>query len=464
MRIYADRNAIIFASAIVLLFFGGCASGEATLQDCYSQSRIRQLSLPSFTLYVMNVKNVRAGTGSRVDLYTQLPYDRLRFERKAGGYTASYAMTYLFRNSAGEIVSSKEADRSIVVQQYEETIAQRFDFVLQSFTVPPGRYTVEVISTDNVSQLRYRTTETVAVDSFTGPGISASSVLFLDTILSDERGKSLRPILPGHISLLRDSVGMFQEVYGMSAGESISVRMEYLQHPPVETSDGSFLYFNPPYRVGSDDCKKEFDRVVYRHDSTIVAERSGTIQLFQFYPLPPIGTTAIRRTITVSTGETVDSVQIHHSVHRRDWRYHSTPTDDEILASLRYIVREKEYDSLTAVHGEARRRKIRQFWEARDGLGRQQEFERRIAAANTLFSSCLPGSSTPMGIAFIVCGPPDYVECRGPYYETWFYHLGDRAFSIQFRRENDQFPYYEMIPFSVNETLWQYYIDQWRKK
>lgn len=461
MRIYADRNTVTLLVAAAVLTAAGCSSGQAVLQECYSQSQIRQLSLPSFTLYAMNV---RTENGSRVDLYSQLPYDRLRFERKSGGYAAGYTMTYIFRNNGGEIVTTKEADRTIVVPHYEETIAHRFDFVLQSFAMPAGRYTVEVISTDKTSQLRYRTFESVVVDSLSGPGLSASSILFLDTIITDERGKSLRPVLPTHLSLLKGSVGIFQEVYGIERGERLTVRLEYLQHPVTDESEQTFLYFTPPYRVGSEQCKKEFDQVVYRHDTVIVAERQGTMQLFQFYPLPPVGTTNIRRTIVAASRSTADSLRFTHSVHRREWKYHSSPTEEEILASLRYIVREKEYDSLTAVHGEARTRKIRQFWEARDGLDRQREFEQRVAAANNLFTSCISGSSSPMGIAFIVCGPPDYVECRGPYYETWIYHLGDRAFSIQFRRENDYFPYYEMIPFSVNETLWQYFIDQWRKK
>jgi GWxTD domain-containing protein len=114
-----------------------------------------------------------------------------------------------------------------------------------------------------------------------------------------------------------------------------------------------------------------------------------------------------------------------------------------------------------------RRIRITMFWEKHGGAIRQKEFDDRVREANELFSSCVEGWKTPMGITYIICGPPDYVECQGFGNEIWYYDLGgNRGLSVPFRLnlENEFGKYYEIVPFSVNDYLWQQFVDRWRRQ
>jgi GWxTD domain-containing protein len=141
---------------------------------------------------------------------------------------------------------------------------------------------------------------------------------------------------------------------------------------------------------------------------------------------------------------------------------------EEEIKSLAYIARSEEMDSLHAgvTPGEKRSRVVR-FWQDHGGEVRQHEFYERVREANELFSSCTEGWKTPMGITYIVCGPPDYVECQGGMNEAWYYDLGgNRGFAVTFRlnTENELGRYYEIVPFSVNDFLWQQFVDRWRRQ
>lgn len=431
------------------------------IADCYSTSQIKKFATPSFTSYVMNVK---AEEQSRIDIYIQLPFNNLRFEKTIDGFKGSYSMAFIVRDKTNEIVQTKEIDRKINVRTYEESVSQRFDFFFQSFILIPGRYIVEMISTDDRSNLRYRHREEIAVKNFNEQKVSASNILFLNTMLKDAKGISIRPILPSSISLLQDSVGKFQEIYHVQKHDTITIVESYSVPTLAEGKEQSFSYFLPPYKATQSECKSEYDSVYFKKDSTFMADRDGTIQIFQFYPLPAVGSTLMDTRIIVRRNGVADSIDFSKLVYRRDPRYRSTLSINEVLSAMRYILREQEYDSLVMAEGENQNILINKFWESRGGFERRKEFERRIFEANALFTNCLDGSRTAMGIVYIVCGTPDYIDCRGSFVESWYYNIGERAFAIQFKRDNDETSFFDLYPFSVNESVWQYFVDRWRRK
>ncbi len=127
-------------------------------------------------------------------------------------------------------------------------------------------------------------------------------------------------------------------------------------------------------------------------------------------------------------------------------------------------MREKEYDTLAALSGDAKSEKLMEFWESRGGIARKIEFEKKVIEANALFTTCVDGSKTAMGIVYIICGVPEYIECRGSYTETWYYPIGDRMHAFQFRRENEHSKTFELTPYSVYDAVWQWFVDRWRRK
>ncbi|MDP1677582.1 MAG: GWxTD domain-containing protein [Bacteroidota bacterium] len=439
----------------------GCSSGYNTEIECYSTTQFRKHSLPSFSTYLMNV---RSENDSRVDIYLQMPYRNLRFERVGDGYKASFSVTFIIRNEGKEIVQTKELDRSIFAKNYEESVSSRFDASLQSFVLKPSEYGMEIVSIDNLSQLRYKQSTRLEVKKFPDSIVTASTILLLDTVIADENGLSLRPVFPASLSRLKDNFGIFQELYNVGAGDTVKIIESYFRSKQQNIDENSFVYFTPPYRVKMNMCSDEVDSMYYKMDSTFIVKKNGLQQLIQFYPLPSDGYNKLDRTIIISNKSSSDTIRLSNNYFLRDKMLQSSPSFQEITNTMRYILREAEYDSLAIAEGEGRNIRINQFWETHGGLERRKEFEQRMREANILFTECINGAETPMGIVFIICGIPDYIECRGGSMETWFYTIGERSFPIEFRRENENIAYYTMLPFSVNDSLWQYFVDRWRRK
>lgn len=447
-----------------VVWIGGCSSGEAVIQECYSSAQFKRLVAPAFSYYVMNVD---AHGQSRLDLYLQMPYKKLRFQMDGFQYSASFSYLFLVRDSKGEIIQTKEIDRAVTVRTYEESVSLRSDFYLQTFLLPPATYTVEVISRDNLSQQRYRIVQTIEAKNFSNSTVSASTILLLDTIAYDAKGVVLRPILPEYVSLLSGSIGTFQEIYNIRAGDTLVISTRYCRlKQPREDERKKFTYWLPPYRIDDTNCIAENEEVYASCDSTFIATRDGTLQFIQLCQPLHVGKTIVHRFIVRRSAGRVDSVSTEFSLFRKDSSSKLSPSQDEILAAMRYILREPEYDSLVTISGNERLKKITEFWSVRGGSQRRFDFEKRVYEADQFFTTCMEGSRTPMGIVYIICGVPDYVDCRSDLYETWYYTLGERTYSVQFRAagNRNRKAYFELNPFSVNELFWQYHIDQWRKK
>ncbi len=456
MRIFL----LVFIAAGAM-FLNGCSSKLDSMRECYSLSQFKRLSSPAFDDYIINV---RGNAKSRIDIYTQLQYKYLRFKKEGERYTSSYTIRYLLRDSVNEIVRTMESDRTISVRTYEESVSSRMDSYLQSMTVEPGRYTLEIESTDDLSRFRSRVRRDVIAADHTAMPFSVSTPLFLDTLITDERGVTLKPILPVNVSALTDSVGVFQEIYQLQPLDTLRVEQRFFtaQRPDSDADDLPFMF--PPYRSAKGHCATVMDSLVYRSDSAVSVSGAATLQLMQFYPLPGVGHTAMERTMILIRGGTADTIRASYDLFRRERRFLNSVSLEEELSLMRYLVREYEYDSLKHSSAAELNRRINKFWEERGGSERRQEFLRRALDANRLFTGCLDGLRTPMGIIYVICGIPAGIDCLGDYVENWYYAIGERSYPVQFRAVGTTHRMFELQPFSVSDVLWQFSIDQWRRK
>jgi len=406
--------------------------------------------------------NVHAAGGSRSDIYLQMPFQHLRFEKKANGFGASYTATIIVRNSKDEIVVTKETERTILVRTYDETVSPRFDLFFQSFLLPAGDYAAEISAMDGLSQLRFTQSVPFTADDHERT-FRPSTILYLDGMQEGKDGVVLRPMLPASFSLLRDSLGTYQEFYNLRSGDSLHISDEYAVHRMTDEENTPPAPMAPPIVTPADRCGSNADSVYYRSDTTVAAFKNGITPVLRFHPVPADGGNEIRRTVTVLHDNVRDTFRYTQNIFRRDHRLRASLTLEELTQGLRYIMRSAEFDSISAVNGTERMQRIERFWERRGGKERQRDFERRMVEANRLFSTCVNGSQTAMGIVYMVCGAPDLIECRGAYAETWVYAVGDRAFSVQFRREEKSSQHFTLHPFSMNDHAWQYFIDRWRR-
>jgi GWxTD domain-containing protein len=446
---------------VLALLFAGCSSAVETVQECYSSVQLRRAFAPSFTSYTMHA---RSDSMNRSDIYIQMPFHQVRFERTAEGFKASYSMTFIIRNKLNDIVQTKEVERHLTVRSFEESVSNRFDVHFQSFALPSGEYTADISAVDELSKLRYRSVQPLQVPDLSEAGERVSSILFTDRIQTGEKGISLRPVLPSSIAMLKDSLGLFQMIYRLRTGDTVIVADQYFRRRIVLEEDDGGSFMQPPYAQSSNHCHQPMDSLYYHADSTVTVGRSGDLQLVVTRPLPESGSSQLVRTVIVRSGDRADTSIFRQSIFIRDYRLRNALTLDEVVSAMRFVLRQEEYDSIRTATGAHREEHIRAFWSIRGGNERRAEFERKVIEANTMFTSCVDGAGTAMGAVYYICGVPDFIECRGKYAETWYYNIGDRAYPFEFRRESDENHYYELSPFSVNEYVWQYFVDRWRKR
>jgi GWxTD domain-containing protein len=450
----------------------GCATNREALVECYYITQSLQRSLPTCETFTLSV-NPKEGRGidslrSRLDVYVQTLYSRIRFEKNLDVFKGSYTASFVVWDENETIVRTEDVERSLLAVSYSETVSSRCDAFLHPILLPPGRYTLDVTIADNGSGLRRRIREKVEVKSFPKERFSVSDYLFFESAQRDQKGILLRPMFPSELSFVRDSVGIFQEMYNVQRGDTVRLSFSYACARREGLDDNTPKSLYAPYRLRSSQCIRPLDSTYYRSDSVFVAGKSGTVQVFQYFPKPAEGVSSITRRVHRLRNGSSDS-----SVHNIKIPIHASSfprlsTFDDVIAALAYIARSQELDSVRAAGTPLERRnRINKFWLNHGGEIRQREFGERILEANELFSSCMEGWQTPMGITYIVCGPPDYVECQGLINEVWYYDLGgNRGLAVPFRQnlENEIGRYYEIVPFSVNDFLWQQFVDRWRRQ
>jgi len=462
-------------------FFSGCAPSSESVVQCFYVAQSSQHVLPSCEVYTLSVRpkeGRRLPTGSssarsaddtlssRLDIYVQTQYSRLHFEKNNELFKGSYTISFIVRDLNESVVRSNDVERLPVARSYGETVSSRSDAFLQTFLLSPGTYLLDIVIVDNGSGLRQRHRQNVEAKNFSNGKFSASDYLLFENAQSDQRGISLTPIFPSELSFVRDSIGMFQEVYSLQRGDTVRFHLSYAS--PRREGLAKPASKSTPYLLRPSQCTRPADSTYYSSDSVFIAGTNGTMQIFQYFPKPTVGVTSITRTVYRSRSGINDSIvnSMKTSIYPSTFpRYSSV---DEEIAALSTIARSEEVDSLQSGSSHFERRvRIEMFWEKHGGAIRQKEFDDRVIEANILFSSCVEGWKTPMGITYIICGPPDYVECQGFGNETWYYDLGgNRALSVPFRLslENEFGKYYEIVPFSVSDYLWQQIVDRWRRQ
>ena len=457
------RNAYALFVLFGALQFCGCAPGQEAGVRCFFVNQSMRRSLPVCETYTLSV---RAKEGSRLDLYFRIPYSRLHFEKDLDEFKGSYTASIIIRDEKGTVVQTREVDRALLARSYDESVSSARDAFLQTFLLPPGPYTIEIIVTDNKSGLRYRHRQPGAVHDFQKDPLTVSDYLFFEKGRTGEKVVSLRPLFPADFSFLKDSLGVFQELYNLEKGDTVTISVKYgtPRHDDEERSASYSSY--QPYKVKHRQCTRPLDSTYYVSDTVFVPSVSGNLQVLQYYPRLSVGVNSITRKIFLHREGTVDSTASRRVIFSYPSSFPRLASLDDEIAAVSYIAKPSEVETLrvAATSGE-RLERLNRFWAEHGGDAKMRAYHERIEEANELFSSCVEGWKTPMGITYIVCGPPDIVDCQGGMDETWYYDMGGtRAFTVPFRlNPGDEFGrYYEVVPFFLNDYFWQQFVDRWR--
>jgi GWxTD domain-containing protein len=446
---------------IVAFLFAGCSSSKRTAV-CFYQSVIERAALPVISFDALNF--ISAGK-PRLDVLFHIPIKSLKFQKAEIGFTASYTVTARVLTGDEKQIAIQEWSNTVVVNDYKRTISEDRDATLKIFTIPPGNYTLTVTILDEQSQQQQEESREVAVRA-PAESFDASDIVLLQKIAEEKGVKVITPILSADVGL-SPSFSTFMEVYDSVRTDTLHVRSRLVSsHIDYEKRQRYSPYEFRAAIFQRDAFVSQSDTAVAYSDTVIVAENPLT-QLFQTFTVPPPGRYQLVTEVARKGSTKSDTLLMGRifTIHSRNFP-NITDTDD-LIGPLHYILTKDECDSLRApASKEERTRRVEELWGTELDPARREEFTTRVRQANEYFSGAVDGWRTPMGMVYIVAGPPVDFQCQPGSSETWLYEYQQGYVSFVFQtmtsfRSNGQ-PFYTLAGYP-SENIWYSFVRRWRK-
>lgn len=337
----------------------------------------------------------------RLDVYLAVPYTLLQFVPDAQSSLAQYQLAITIRDSTSlSKVAERTLDRTLRTadRNAAQGTSEAADITQSIFQLPPGKYRIEVVMRDQLSNRSRQMVERCSIPDYRREQVGMSGILLLSRIEERNQRYVITPYIGQDISSLRDGFFAFFELYA-PPGQQLQVRSRLL--------DSTTAIFATNWQ-------------------TLRTDSSGTVQHF-FRIVPPItrmpqGQYALQIEAAADTAHVL--AQSRYTLQLRSGVPSSVFADiTKAIRQLRYIATQAEIDSMLAKPTDAERRAaFEQFWREHDptpGTLRNEAFEEyyaRVEYANRHFRSYAEGWLTDMGMVYIVLGEPSSIERRvNPY-------------------------------------------------
>ncbi|PKL84551.1 MAG: hypothetical protein CVV22_12480 [Ignavibacteriae bacterium HGW-Ignavibacteriae-1] len=413
--------------------------------DAYGQLNTpRNISGERFYFDAVVFRDAEMNLG-RVDVYTVLPYENLNFVKDGAVFGAAYDVIIDIADEAGINITTSKKERVLSETDYYITQGgtAAFDFTQTIFTLPAGKYRVNVIVIDKFNNTEYEKSRVVTVINFDSFDFSLSGLLLVSSI-EDIGGKyKITPHVSDHIGNFDDGFFVFFETYNKIESRS---EVDFVWE---------ILDANQKKMIYSDPIRRQVQTGTSRH----------------FIKIPQIeelvsGTYTFRLIAMNALDSAVFAEENYLAVTQRSMNYTQsvagTVLSDLNLAikQLRYVAYQNELEYINSGETELERQKrFTQFWKERDpslGTERNEAFDEyygRINFANNTFKSYTEGWMTDMGMVYIIFGPPMSADRQSGYgdnrnYERWLYG-NNRDFLFV---DNSGFGDYRLVrPMSISE-------------
>ncbi len=418
------RPALILLLALVL-------GAPARAQAAYS---------PEFALDLITTRADSAGA-PRLDVYTAVPVQSLRFLSRSAGFEAGYAVSVNVSalDDAGQqqgLVVSRTFERSVRMPDYAATQnSATVDRAVESLSVPPGRYTVTVSVEDDASGRTFTREVGHVVRSMDPTGgrlVAMSDPLILDRY--DEDARTFEPNVGAAVSTEQDDFTVYYELY---AGAPQALRVTYAvteqNRVRERPSFAALLGLSPRQQedVGTP--------VAFSEDIDVPAGKTPAAFRVETSRLK-VGDYAL--TVRLETREGALVAETTRPFAVRWMGLEGQIADlEQAISQLRYVARDREIAAIRrAATPEEQTRLFRAFWTERDPTPgttrneRMEEYYYRVAYANERYTRLRDaGWNTDRGEVYIRFGAPDFVE-EHPFnygtdpYQIWYYNSEGRRF------------------------------------
>ncbi len=462
----AFRATSFSIATALLILFDGCGGSSETASYpnlCYYTYVTSRSSLPEFD---SDIYYTADSAGQRLDVYVSLKESRLKYEKTNDSYRASY-VTNVRLLREGEPPLAKEIQRVIEKPAYPAATDSSYDAFLLSFRVTPGEYSVEITVVDETSGQKVSRSFDKNIKDVSNEPLSLSDILLLARYDTLGQGRRITPFILSNAGLLSDTLKFFTVLSSrVPSKDSIYFNVYKLQgheRIPSVFTRGAFAGVGPNY----DPCHVSVDSVPVYSYPLRISLGIGFSYIFGGVPKPLSGNYILE--VVVEGGEGTRAAAV--LPFRIRGKYFPEVTEDlhDMVTSLSYIASRRELDEITSVKTDsAVKANLLNFWSEYGGYTKMAEYYRRVSQANRYFSTCIDGWKTPMGMMYVICGPPDYIECRGTYTERWMYtqaSSNDRVvvdFRLTRNTKNPDDRYYGIENIYSNLDFWSYYTSRWR--
>jgi GWxTD domain-containing protein len=353
---------------------------------------------------------------SRVDIFIQVPFAAVQFERTSKGFEGGYSVTVSIYMEDGEtLYLEKLWNEKISTKSFKESSAkENFNLSYRSFKLTPGKYFIKTTVMDRDSRKEYLSSNYYNVKDFLlKPSIS--DIMFIAQMTNVEGKNKIVPNVSRNVSENKKEINIFFEIYSDSSTE---YNIDYL----VTNKDKKILYEHSGKQPITEDKTQIFYTI---SDSTLLSLGNYilTVQLKDN-----------DENILASTSKTFFS------------RWVGLPATvaniDEAIEQLIYIANPDEIDYMEdGKDEEEKSKRFLDYWKSKDPSPGNvenevfQEYFGRVNFANEQFSHYRKGWQTDRGMVFIILGPPNNVD-RHPFeydskpYEIWEYYEINRSFTF----------------------------------
>jgi GWxTD domain-containing protein len=383
----------------------------------YSQTENPTLYVQTGAKYFQDFLNFMDDDGqSRVDIFIQVPFAAVQFERTSKGFEGGYSVTVSIYLEDGEtLYLEKLWNEKISVKSFGESSAkENFNLSYRSFKLTPGKYFIKTTVTDRDSRREYLSNNYYNMRDFSiKPSIS--DIMLIAQMTNVEGNNKIIPNVSRNVSENKDEINIFFEIYSDS---STDYNLDYI----VTNKDNKILYESS----GKQSVNEGITQIFYTiTDSTLLSLGNYilTVRLKDSSDNILASTSKTFFSRWVGLPATVANIQ-------------------EAIDQLIYIANPSEIDYMeNGKDEEEKSKRFLEFWKNKDPSPGNvenevfQEYFGRVNFANEQFSHYREGWQTDRGMVFIILGPPNNVD-RHPFeynakpYEIWEYYDINRSFTF----------------------------------
>ena len=367
----------------------------------------KTLGIPYFQVVVPSYPTENPDS-VRIDVIARVPFDAVQFLKKEESFESKFELSIGILNSEEKKIAGKISSYSLTSGEFRQTISPKaFELVKESFFVKPGEYSCEVSVTDMDTHKSGR--QTIKLDlTRIGEGVVLSDLLLVDPKNMNDLSAGGIPRIPPHLS---------------------------------NTDTVFYIYYEARVTPGEYDLTVDIiteDEKSLSNETLFGASTEGVIKEVLKLLRPASSENRFKIQLLLEQGEKNSTTDLVVESRWRGLTSHISDVDDAI-DQARYIASSKEYKKLRKAKKGKKEEIFKEFWQKRDPSPDTRENElmdeyyRRVQYTNNKFGSWQNGWKTPMGMIFILFGPPDDIEINlhardGRSYQRWHYYAVSRSF------------------------------------